>query len=64
MIKIKNHFWREVVGISLIIVGILGLFLPVIPGWIFIIAGLIVLKVHFLKEFFKKLKKKGIIRNV
>lgn len=34
-------------GIILIIVGIVGLILPVMPGWVFIIPGLMILGDYF-----------------
>jgi len=34
-------------GIALVIVGILGLILPVLPGWIFLIPGLVILGEDF-----------------
>lgn len=47
MKKTLRHIWRIVkapiriaVGAVLVLVGILGLILPIMPGWIFIIPGL------------------------
>jgi uncharacterized membrane protein YbaN (DUF454 family) len=34
-------------GILLIIVGIIGLILPIMPGWVFIIPGLMILGDYF-----------------
>jgi uncharacterized membrane protein YbaN (DUF454 family) len=34
-------------GIGLILIGLLGLLLPVMPGWAFIIPGLIILADYF-----------------
>lgn len=34
----KNN--RKIFGILLIILGIIGLIVPVMPGWIFILAGM------------------------
>ncbi len=31
---------RQIFGILLIILGVIGIVLPVMPGWIFILAGL------------------------
>ena len=43
--------WRAVLriasGIGLLIIGIIGLLLPVMPGWIFIIPGLVILADYF-----------------
>jgi uncharacterized membrane protein YbaN (DUF454 family) len=33
-------------GIGLILVGVVGLILPVMPGWVFIIPGLMILAEH------------------
>jgi hypothetical protein len=39
--------FRLVSGIALLTVGILGLILPVMPGWIFVIPGLLILGDYF-----------------
>ena len=43
--------WRKLVriasGIGLILVGIVGLILPVMPGWVFIIPGLMILADYY-----------------
>ncbi len=43
--------WRAIVriisGIALLAVGIVGLILPVMPGWVFIIPGLMILADYF-----------------
>lgn len=43
--------WRAIVriasGIGLLIVGIIGLILPVMPGWVFVIPGLVILADYF-----------------
>ena len=43
--------WRAIVriasGIGLLIVGIIGLILPVMPGWVFVIPGLMILADYF-----------------
>jgi len=38
---------RLVVGFGLVIVGIIGLFLPVLPGILMILAGLAILSAHY-----------------
>lgn len=38
---------RLIGGIVLTVLGVLGLILPVMPGWIFLIPGLILLSAHF-----------------
>lgn len=55
--------WRKIVrivsGIGLILVGIVGLILPVMPGWVFIIPGLMIIADYYppakrLLEFIKR----------
>ena len=46
-------------GVALVILGLLGLLLPIMPGWIFLIPGLLVLAdffppIHRLVEWAKK----------
>jgi uncharacterized membrane protein YbaN (DUF454 family) len=38
-----SGFFRHLWGWVLVIVGIAGLILPIMPGWIFLIPGLIIL---------------------
>ena len=37
---------RIAAGVGLILIGIVGLILPVMPGWVFIIPGLVILADH------------------
>ena len=34
-------------GIGLVLLGIIGLILPIMPGWVFLIPGLVILSRHF-----------------
>jgi uncharacterized protein YqgC (DUF456 family) len=34
-------------GMSLIIIGLVGLVMPIMPGWLFIIPGLVILSEYF-----------------
>lgn len=43
-------------GIAFILIGIIGLFLPVIQGILFIIAGFLILRAHNLNTATKTLK--------
>jgi uncharacterized protein YqgC (DUF456 family) len=36
-------FFRTIAGFLLILVGLVGLALPIMPGWVFIIPGLVIL---------------------
>ena len=38
---------RIVGGFVMVLVGIVGLILPIMPGWIFLIPGLVMLSEHF-----------------
>ena len=38
---------RLIVGITLVLLGILGLILPIMPGWVFLIPGLVILGDYF-----------------
>jgi uncharacterized membrane protein YbaN (DUF454 family) len=38
-----RHTLRFASGVALVIIGIIGLILPVMPGWVFVIPGLIIL---------------------
>jgi uncharacterized membrane protein YbaN (DUF454 family) len=38
---------RQLSGVFLVIIGILGIILPVMPGWIFLIPGLVILSEHY-----------------
>ena len=54
--KIIFHYFLIFGGLFLILLGIAGLFLPIIPGIIFIVLGLIVLgKKDIIEYWFSKL---------
>jgi len=38
---------RILSGIGLVIVGIIGLIMPIMPGWVFLIPGLVILADYF-----------------
>lgn len=42
-----KHLGRLVLGVGLVLLGITGLILPVMPGWIFLIPGLLILADYF-----------------
>ena len=42
-----HHAVRHVWGWVLVTLGIIGLILPVMPGWVFLIPGLIILSDYF-----------------
>ena len=49
---------KAILGTVLIIIGIIGLFLPIIPGIVIIISGLLLfgVKIEDIKKWIKKLK--------
>lgn len=47
-----NKFFKLLSGFGLCILGVVGLILPIMPGWVFLIPGLIILS-----EFFPPLKR-------
>jgi len=56
--KIIFHYFLIIGGILLILLGIAGVFLPVLPGVIFIVLGLIVMgKKDVIEYWFSKLPK-------
>jgi len=50
-----------VVGLTLIVFGIICGFLPVLQGWVFIVAGLAVLSSHsrYARALYERIKKVG-----
>ncbi|MEP7365810.1 MAG: PGPGW domain-containing protein [Acidobacteriota bacterium] len=42
-----RHALRVALGIGLVILGIIGLILPIMPGWVFLIPGLVILGDYF-----------------
>ena len=42
-----RHALRVALGVGLVILGIAGLILPVMPGWVFLIPGLVILGDYF-----------------
>jgi uncharacterized membrane protein YbaN (DUF454 family) len=38
---------RVSAGVGLVILGIIGLILPIMPGWVFLIPGLLILSEYF-----------------
>ena len=54
-----RHTLRIALGIGLVLLGIVGLILPIMPGWIFLIPGLLILAdyfppIHRLVEFMRR----------
>ena len=39
--------FRIAAGIGLVLLGIVGLILPIMPGWVFLIPGLVILADYF-----------------
>jgi hypothetical protein len=51
----NNRRWRILFGVMLVILGIAGIFLPIIPGLLFIFLGLSMLRLFFLKRLIRKI---------
>jgi uncharacterized membrane protein YbaN (DUF454 family) len=47
MTRYARHVARIVGGILLVLIGIVGLIMPIMPGWVFIIPGLVLLADYF-----------------
>jgi UPF0716 family protein affecting phage T7 exclusion len=47
-----NPILRVLIGICLVVTGIVGIILPIMPGWIFLIPGIILI-FPFTKNWFK-----------
>jgi hypothetical protein len=58
LLATKNKVLRRILGIFLVIIGIAGIFMPIVPGWLLIFVGLALLRVLFLKNIVRKLAKK------
>lgn len=41
------HLLRILSGFGLVLLGVVGLILPILPGWIFLIPGLVILADYF-----------------
>ena len=59
LVSSLQHAGRIALGTGLVLLGIAGLILPVMPGWVFLIPGLLILADYFppirrLVEFAKK----------
>ena len=52
----KKKLIKCIVGFSLILIGIAGLFLPILQGIILIVLGIVVLKSEELKDVWGKFK--------
>jgi hypothetical protein len=42
-----KKFLRNAMGVGLVILGIIGLILPIMPGWVFLVPGLMILAEEF-----------------
>ena len=56
---------KKIAGVALIIMGVISAFIPIIQGWIFVVAGLLLLGVKketikgWIEKFKNKFKKKS-----
>lgn len=60
MLKLPKRFIRLILGWLFIILGVLGLFLPILQGILFLAIGFVLLApdVPFFKRMMKKIKKR------
>lgn len=51
-----KKFLRNATGFGLVLLGIVGLILPIMPGWVFLVPGLMILAEEFpwLDKFLKR----------
>ncbi|MBI5085435.1 MAG: hypothetical protein HZB13_12655 [Acidobacteria bacterium] len=42
-----TKFLKILGGVGLVILGIIGIILPIMPGWVFLIPGLVILSEYF-----------------
>jgi uncharacterized membrane protein YbaN (DUF454 family) len=47
MTRYARHLARIIAGFALVLIGIVGLIMPIMPGWVFIIPGLVLLADYF-----------------
>lgn len=55
-ILVVKKFLRNATGVGLVLLGIIGLILPIMPGWVFLVPGLMILAEEFpwLDRFLKR----------
>ncbi len=58
MINFYEHKFRFIAGWALIILGIAGLFLPILQGTLFIITGLLMLEIEHIVKIIRKMDKR------
>ena len=56
---IFSQLIRILLGIIIVTIGVLGLVLPIMPGWLFILPGLVLINPEKGKIIGNKLKTKG-----
>lgn len=54
----RNKTFARILGIVLLVIGVAGIFMPIVPGWLLIFVGLSLMRVLFLKKLVKRLAKK------
>lgn len=57
---------RIATGLILVLVGVVGLIMPIMPGWIFLIPGLVILADHFppIRRLLEWAKRKAGVRKL
>ncbi|MFC1769111.1 PGPGW domain-containing protein [Nanoarchaeota archaeon] len=58
----KGNMIKKILGFGCIIIGILGIFLPIIPGWLLIFGGFAIMEgksfIKIVRKAWKKIKSK------
>ena len=59
-----NPVLRKGVGVFLIVLGVIGLFVPILQGVLFILLGVSVLKSRSLRKSWKELKERRLKKKI
>jgi predicted membrane channel-forming protein YqfA (hemolysin III family) len=54
----NSRMLKKILGFVLVMIGIAGIFLPIVPGWLLIFVGLGLMKVLFLEKLVKRLARR------
>jgi O-antigen/teichoic acid export membrane protein len=54
----ENKTLKRVLGAILVLIGIAGIFLPILPGWLLIFFGLGWMRIYFLERLAKRIARK------
>jgi hypothetical protein len=54
----NSRMLKKILGFVLVMIGIAGIFLPIVPGWLLIFVGLGLMKVLFLEKLVKRMARR------